>query len=205
VSRLRFVVYSDYLCPWCYSASSRLLALRDELGGSLELDWRAYLLRPSPGLARDPERFRAYTRSWLHVGQEPDAPTFRTWQGEAGPPSHSVPPHRVARAAASLGPEAFERVHTGLMRAYFEHSRDITDPATLGAIWVEAGLEAAELRRADDPQIERTIRQEHLDAVDRGITGVPTVRVDGDEAFVMGAQPVEVYRKWITRRLAEPS
>ncbi len=201
MSRLRFIVYSDYLCPWCYSASHRLLRLRDELGERLELEWRAYLLRPRSGPARDPERFRAYTHSWLRVGSESDAPTFRTWQGEAGPPSHSVPPHQVARAAALLGSESFERVHTGLMRAYFEQSRDITDRATLASIWQEAGLPAPELERAHDPQILEAIHAEHREAVDRGITGVPSVHVDGDDAFVMGAQPKEVYRRWVTRRL----
>jgi predicted DsbA family dithiol-disulfide isomerase len=196
VSGLRFVVYSDYLCPWCYSASTRLLRLRDELAPQLELEWRAYLLRPRPGLARDPERFRDYTRSWLRVASEPDAPAFRTWQGDAGPPSH-----RVARAASSFGAEAFERVHSGLLRAYFEESRDITDRATLAAIWEEAGLPSAELERADDPQILKAIHEEHREAVERGITGVPAVRIDGDDAFVMGAQPTEVYRRWFERRV----
>ena len=201
MSGLRFVVYSDYLCPWCYSASTRLLRLRDELAPQLELEWRAYLLRPRPGLARDPERFRDYTRSWLRVASETDAPTFRTWQGDSGPPSHSVPPHQVARAASSFGAEAFERVHSGLLRAYFEESRDITDRATLAVIWEEAGLPRAELDRADDPQILKAIHEEHREAVERGITGVPTVRIDGDDAFVMGAQPTEVYRRWFERRV----
>jgi predicted DsbA family dithiol-disulfide isomerase len=201
VSGLRFVVYSDYLCPWCYSASTRLFALRDEMGEQLQLEWRAYLLRPYPGPARDPERFREYTRSWQRVGSEPDAPTFHNWQGEAGPPSHSIPPHQVARAAARFGPEAFERVHSGLMRAYFEESRDITDRATLAEIWEEAGLPRADLGCADDPLILKAIQEEHREAVDRGITGVPTVRLDGDDAFVMGAQPTEVYRRWFERRV----
>lgn len=200
MSRLRFVVFSDYLCPWCYSASSRLLRLRDEQGGGLELVWRAYLLRPHPGSARDPERFRAYTRSWQRVGAEPDAPTFRTWQGDAGPPSHSLPPHQVARAAALLGPDAFERVHGGLLRAYFEHSRDITDRDTLAAIWSEAGLPAPALARADDPEILKQIQDDYREALDRGITGVPAVSIEGDDAFVMGAQPLEVYRRWFERR-----
>lgn len=201
MSGLRFVVYSDYLCPWRYSASTRLLALRDEIGERLELEWRAYLLRPYPGPARDPERFREYTRSWLRVGSEPDAPTFRTWQGDAGPPSHSLPPQQVARAAASFGAEVFERIHIGLMRAYFEESRDITDRATLAAIWEKAGLPRAELARADDPEVLKSIEEEHLEAVERGITGVPTVRIRGDDAFVMGAQPTEVYRRWFERRV----
>ena len=31
------------------------------------------------------------------------------------------------------------------------------------------------------------------------MTGVPTVHVEGDDAFVTGAYPIEMYRRWVTR------
>ena len=52
---LRFVVYSDYLCPWCFNASVRLHRLEDAMDGQLRVEWRSYLLRPRPGGRRDPE------------------------------------------------------------------------------------------------------------------------------------------------------
>jgi len=199
MERVELVVYSDYLCPWCYLAEHRLRALEAELGDALHLEWRSFLLRPRPDESRDLERFMRYTQSWLRPASEPDAPCFRVWESTEGPPTHSVPPHLVAKAAAQLGPDAFEAVHERLLRAYFEHSRDISRPETLRAIWREAGLPEAEFARCSEPSLlERTVA-EHREAAELGITGVPALRVAGSDAFVLGAQPLAVYRRWLER------
>ena len=158
-----------------------------------------YLLRPEPDPRRSLEKFRDYTRSWLRPAAEPDGGTFQVWQGDAGPPTHSVPPHLVAKAAASLGDDAFARMHRALLEAYFGHSRDITDPATLRALWDEVGLPAAEFARSAEPRFLEQALGEHAEAVRLGMNGVPTVRVEGDDAFVTGAYPMEMYRRWIAR------
>ena len=89
--------------------------------------WRSFLLRPEPDEKRDLETFRGYTRAWMRPAAEDESGEFNVWAGDSGPPSHSVPPHLVAKAAARIGPDAFERVHIRLLRAYFTHNRDITD------------------------------------------------------------------------------
>ncbi|MGH7286485.1 MAG: DsbA family oxidoreductase [Myxococcota bacterium] len=199
MERTRLVVYSDYLCPWCYLAEHRLRALQLELGDALELHWRSFLLRPRPDASRDLERFMKYTQSWLRPAAEPDAPVFRVWEGSEGPPSHSVPPQLVAKAAAQLGAAAFEAVHGRLLRAYFEESRDISRPQTLRAIWSEAGLPVPEFERSSDEALLRQAVAEHREAAELGITGVPAVRVAETDAFVLGAQPLAVYRRWVER------
>ncbi|MBY0273756.1 DsbA family protein [Candidatus Binatia bacterium] len=202
MSTLRLVVYSDYLCPWCYNAAVRLERLEAELAGRVELTWRTYLLRPEPDPRRSLEKFRRYTQSWLTPASEPDAGAFQTWQGDAGPPSHSIPPHLVAKAAASLGGDAFRRIHRALLEAYFGHSRDITDRDTLRAIWLACGLPEQELDRAAEPHVLEQTLAEHAEAIRLGMNGVPSVHVDGDDAFVTGAYPLDMYRRWVERRLA---
>lgn len=196
---LRLVVYSDYLCPWCYNAAVRLRQLEDELAGAVRLTWRSYLLRPEPDPGRSLEKFRAYTQTWLRPAAEPDAGTFRVWQSDAGPPTHSIPPHLVAKAAASLGEDAFARMHGALLAAYFSDNRDITEPATLRALWLEIGLPEPELARAGDPRLLEQTLAEHADAARLGVNGVPTVGVEGGDAYVTGAYPLEMYRRWIAR------
>jgi len=199
----RLIVYSDYLCPWCYNGAVRLRRLAEELGGAVEIEWRSYLLRPRPDPGRTLEKFRAYTQSWLRPAADPDGGTFRVWEGDAGPPSHSVPPHLAAKAAAALGADAFERLHLPLMHAYFADNRDITDRATLRAVWAEVGLPEGEFDRIDDPALLRRVVDEHNRAVEDGITGVPTVSLQGRDGFVVGAQPLDLYRRWLRRALAE--
>jgi len=199
VDPVRLIVYSDYLCPWCYNAAHRLQQLRQELGEGLELEWRSYLLRPRPEPGRDLAKFVRYTHSWLRPAAEPDAPVFRVWESRNGPPSHSLPAHQAAKAAQRLGDEAFAALHPRLLRAYFEQSRDISDSAVLRALWAEAGLPEGALAVMDDPELIRLILSEHAEAEGIGITGVPALRVDGTDAFVLGAQPLAVLRRWVGR------
>jgi predicted DsbA family dithiol-disulfide isomerase len=199
---LRLIVYSDYLCPWCYLGTVRLARIAEEFGDRLQWQWRSFLLRPQPDPRRTLEKFRAYTQSWQRPAAEPDAPVFHVWESDAGPPSHSVPPHLAAKAAAQLGPDAFHRMHDRLMRAYFTENRDITDADTLLALWRELEFpEEAFARTADPVLLQETIAQ-HNEALEHGIDGVPAVRMQGREGAVIGAQPVETFRHWINRHLS---
>jgi len=199
---IRFIVYSDYLCPWCWNASLRLRRLEDEYAGRIEFEWRSYLLRPRPQTNRDLEKFRAYSQSWLRPAAEDDGGDFVVWEGDAGPPSHSIPPHLVAKAAARLGREAFRRMHDRLMRAYFHESRDITDAETLRELWHELSLPAGALAAAEEPALLREVLEQHREALESGATGVPAVRLDGNPAVIVGAQPESLYRRWIERTAA---
>jgi len=199
VDPVRLVVYSDYLCPWCFNASVRMERLEEELGTAVRVEWRSYLLRPNATRSRNLESFREYTRSWLRPAAEPDGGEFRVWQGDAGPPTHSVPAHCVAKAAARVSDEAFRRVHRRLLRAYFTQSRDISDRATLHELWGELGLPEEALAAADAPDVLAQVRAEHAEALELGITGVPAVRLGDGDVAIVGAHPVELYRRWVTR------
>ena len=179
----------------------RLRRLEEEFGDAVAIEWRSFLLRPQPDPRRTLEKFRAYTQSWLRPAADPDGGTFSVWRGDAGPPSHSVPPHLVAKAAARLGAGPFAQVHEALLRAYFTDNRDITDADTLRAIWSECGLPAEMFAAADDPALLREVVAQHNEAIELGITGVPAVRVHGTDAVVVGAQPLETYRRWVKRLL----
>ena len=64
VQVVRFIAYSDYLCPWCWNVSRRLMKLEREYAGQIEIEWSSYLLRPTEKKGRDLERCRSYTLSW---------------------------------------------------------------------------------------------------------------------------------------------
>ncbi len=199
--QVQLVVWSDYLCPWCHLGSARVSRLEEEFGDALRVEWRAFLLRPTPGTARTLDRFRAYTQSWLRPAAEPDAPTFRPWESDAGPPSHSIPAHLVAKAAAALGAAAFAAMHRRLLRAYFEENLDVTDRATQLTLWQELGFAVDAFARADDPATRVAVLAEHQDALAQGVTGVPAMMLVGNDVPALGAMPYETYRRWIARAL----
>ncbi len=200
---IRLIVNSDYLCPWCYNGTVRVRRLQEEFGDRIQIEWRSYLLRPQPDPNRTLEKFKAYTRSWLRPASDPDGGTFRVWESDAGPPSHSIPPHLVAKAAATVSDDAFHRIHDRLLHAYFAENRDITDDATLRAIWREATLPDDAFARSADPELLQQTIDQHNEAVALGIDGVPCVRMEGRDGWITGAQPLEIYRRWIERRLRE--
>ena len=198
---LAIVVYSDFLCPWCWNAATRLASVEQQLGDDLAIEWRSYLLRPSGQPGRSLEKFRAYTQSWLRVAvDEPRAP-FQVWASDAGPPSHSVPPHLVAKAAAALGAGEGRRMRDRLFRAYFAESRDISDRATLRALWSEAELPDDAFANSDDPAHARRVLADHEEAQALGATGVPAVRLADQDFVLVGAQPEAVYLRWLRRAL----
>ena len=201
---IRFDVYSDYLCPWCFNASRRLRRLEREYAGRVELRFRSYLLRPNPS-PRTPERlekFVAYTRGWARVGAEEDAAEFRPWSSDEGPPTHSVPAHLVAKAAERIDAEAYGRLHELLLKAYFTENRDISAPEVLRELWVEADLPPERFEESRDPALLERVLDEYNGAIESGVTGVPAVRLEGNDAVIVGAHTETLYRTWIERTLA---
>ena len=199
---VRFVVYSDWLCPWCYLGAARLWRLEAEHPGQVEFEWRSYLLRARPEpLPRDPEKFRAYTRGWLRIAAEPDAPEFRAWSGDAAPPSHSLPAQVVSKAALDLGDTAYRALQRRMFPAYFTESRDISSEAVLREIWAEAALAADSFPKLGDADLVARVHADHEQAHEEGATGVPALRRAQDPHAIVGALPYETLVRWLSRTL----
>lgn len=89
-----------------------------------------------------------------------------------------------------------------MLHAYFVENLDISDTGTLLALWREEGLPEDGFDAHRDPAILREVLREHNEAIEFGATGVPAVRLDGNDAVIVGAQPESLYRRWIDRSLA---
>lgn len=175
--------------------------LKEEFGDRLDLKWRSFLLRPEPQ-ERSLESFRKYTQSWLRVASDEPSGDFQPWQTDEGPPSYSIPPHLVAKAAAEVGEDAFQAIHDALLHAYFKQNRDITATPTLTAIWLEAGLEEKDFARAQNPDFVNQVIEEHNEAISFGASGAPAFRMAHHTAAITGAHPVETLRRWVNQVLA---
>ena len=176
----------------------RLEHIVDEYREAVAVTWRSFLLRPTPA-ALPFERFRAYTQSWLRPASQAGGGRFRVWSTEESPPSHSVPPQVALKAAARQG--GFDRYHTAIMDVYFWDNRNVTATGTLVEIAARVGLEPGRFEHdLRDPVLEREVLGDYHEAMERGITAVPTVLVD--EWQIPGSQDLEFYRRVIDRRLS---
>jgi predicted DsbA family dithiol-disulfide isomerase len=157
-------------------------------------------LRPQPPQRpRDLGEFRRYTQSWQRPAAEEPEAGFVPWASDEGPPSWSVPPHQVAKAAARIDEAAGRTLHDALFDAYFRRSRDITDDRVLRDLWTRVGLDETRFDERDDPALLREIASDYEDALANGASGAPAVRMEGAWGVLMGAQPIEVYRRWIEK------
>ncbi len=173
------------------------------------MDWRSYLLRPHPRTpsgdreraAAGFEKFVRYTSSWARPAAEEDGGNFQTWQTEHGPPSHSIPPQLLAKAAARIDAEKGADLRERLFQAYFGDNLDITDSATMRVLWRESDLADGEFESMDDPALLQQVLDEHNEALALGANGVPAIMLMGTDAVITGAHPRALYRRWIDRTL----
>jgi predicted DsbA family dithiol-disulfide isomerase len=175
--------------------------VRAEFGGTVELVWKSFLLKPYPKPV-PLEEFRRYTRSWARPAAQGDGGRFREWSTQEAPPTHSLPPNVAVKAAARLGGEAaFDAYHHAVMDAYFYANRNVSDEAVLVDIAASCGLDPERFRaQLHDDALVRTVWADHGEAVERGVCSVPTV-VAGEDFLIPGAQDLAFYRHLFTKLL----
>ena len=141
------------------------------------------------------EEFRAYTQSWLRPASMAPEVSFVPWATDDVQPSHSLPSAVAGKVAASFGPEAWDRYHVALMRAYFTDNRTISETEVQVDVAGDCGLDRDEFARrlaVDGEELAAQVRQEHAEAMDHMVTAVPTVLVN-DVLPIPGAQELDVY------------
>jgi predicted DsbA family dithiol-disulfide isomerase len=200
MEQVELMVFSDFLCPWCYVGFLRLGDIAREEGDAVDWQWRSYLLRPEPE-PRPRDAFVEYTRSWERPGSVEPRARFTTWAADDPPPSHSFPAALAAKVAATLGPGAAEAYRAALFPAYFTDNRTISDRTVLLELAAEAGLDRAAFDQAwrdHEDELLKEVWTDHATAVQSGIQGVPAVVVNR-RWLLSGAVAADEYRTVIAQ------
>jgi predicted DsbA family dithiol-disulfide isomerase len=198
---LQLDVISDAICPWCYVAKRQL----DRAVGVLREDfvvsvrWKPFELNPDmPKEGRNRREYRsAKFGSWEYSKRLDARVAAAGWQ--AGLEFHhdrmertpnTFDAHRLVWFAEKRGVQ--DAVIEGLFAGYFTNGRDVGDQAILTEIGVEAGLDRAkvEVFLAKEEGAEE-VRHAERAAYESGVSGVPTVFVNGQPVF-SGALKAEV-------------
>src|SRR5688500_16056770 len=118
------VVWSDYLCPWCYVGQDRTALLRS-LGVTVTvLPFELHPHVPAGGIPNK-RRYSAAAAECEAVGMP-----FR-------PPTHVPNTRRVLAAAEwvrQCKPELFDALHAALFRASFVDGLDLGDEEVLASL-----------------------------------------------------------------------
>lgn len=192
---VRLVVWSDYVCPFCYLEMPVLERVLEDYGDQIAVDWRAFELRPDPVPTLDPDG------DYLHDVWERSVYPMAEERGLTLRLPPVQPRSRKAHEAAAFarGVGQFGVMHAALFRAFFEEGLDIGEDAVLADIAAASGLDpAALLESLRQGRYRETVEADQRLAQRMGLSGVPATVVVPDEALggppllVSGAQPYEL-------------
>jgi predicted DsbA family dithiol-disulfide isomerase len=184
---IQIVVWSDYVCPFCYLERPVLDQVKEEFGEQVQIDWRAFELRPEPTPTLDP--------SAEQRGVILRLPPVQPYSRKA---------HEAAEFAREQG--LLDEMNRALFKAFFEDGRDLANPDVLIDIGLSAGLDAVALRDGlDSGRYTQAVVEDERVAREVGISGVPALIVSaGGQAYLLsGAQPIETVREVIARARTE--
>jgi predicted DsbA family dithiol-disulfide isomerase len=156
---------------------------------AMDVEWRAYELRPAGSPPPDPAYMKMVESSWPRVqamGEEfgVEMKTYRL-----GVNTRSA--HRALKIVERLAPEQAHAYNIALFRAHFTEGRDIADDETLVALAEECGVDGAALREALAAGEALTeVHEEERAARELQITGVPAF-IFADKYLLTGVRPTE--------------
>lgn len=206
-SKIPVTVYSDYVCPFCYVAKERAAQLEEAYG--IEVVWKPYELRPmAPQQGLPAAMLHNGDPRLKHVGK-----MARSCAEEVCLTLGDYVPYSNSRLAFEIGALAEDhgRGHAyrdALFGAYFVDKRDIGESEVLIEVAVRSGIREADAARClDDRTHQARVETELAEAVDFGVTGVPTFVIGTFP--IVGAQPIEslrfVYDKLMKKALEASS
>lgn len=177
------VVYSDYLCPFCYLGKVSLESYLESAEASPEIDWRPYDIqgpkRGPDGELRDeqvPGKDEAYfERVWRnveHLAEEFDVEMKR----EVPEKIDSWNAQKLALYVNREGDrETFGDLHDRLFEALWRDGLDIGRPEILAEIGEDLDLEADQTYEVlESSELDTALSNAFAEAHDRGVFAIPT-------------------------------
>jgi len=192
---VKILLYYDYICPFCFLATERVLSLAREF--NLEAEWVGVEIHPE--YPAEGKRRRKTERT-LRVSK-----TLENVAAEAGVEIRLpgfVTNSRLCLEGAEFAKEKnrFMEFHKACYAAYFREGKNIGLLETVLEAGERAGLSPEELyeslrKRNFSEKIEKNMES----AKENEVFGVPTLYLG--ELRIHGIQPVESYRQLVEREL----
>lgn len=191
---------SDFICPWCLVAETRLNRAIAQLQPVVDIQriWHPFELNPGmPERGIDRKTYRSQKFGSWEYSQQLDAKTIQATQGDdiafrydLMTTPNTLKAHRLTWLAGQQNQAT--AMAERILNAYFTEGKNIAEVDVLVDLATEVGLDSAmvEAFLLSDAGTEE-VRNLEQEAIARGIHGVPHIRI-GNEV-VSGAQPVEVF------------
>ena len=185
---IRFDVWSDFVCPWCFLVSTSLEKLKQS--HDVKIVWRSFELRPKDGPPL-PQNYRDYIEN---VGR----PRFEAAARQQYGFEIASGPFGIDSRPALMGAKYAEKeglgdaYHHAMFSAYWLEAKNIENLAVLKAVAESVGLDGTEFLAAlDADEVDLAVSLDIRRAQQFNISSVPSMVVE-NKYLVDGAQPYEV-------------
>lgn len=198
------VVYSDYVCPFCYLGKASLETYMDGVEDAPKVQWRPFDLRlhqRTDGREIDASISTGKTKAYYEQAKK----NVERLKDEYGVEMAQTLPRDVdswnAHKASlhvqrTYDEEAFQRFHEAVFDALWVHEEDIGRPDVLVDIGEQIGIETEDLLEAlEDDALDDELHEAFRASHREGVTGVPTFVYN--DLRIPGAVPPEHIRKLI--------
>jgi predicted DsbA family dithiol-disulfide isomerase len=198
---LTIAITSDFICPWCLVAETRLNQAIEQLNSSVEIQkiWYPFELNPNmPEAGMDRKAYRSQKFGSWEYSQQLDAGTVQATQADGiafrydlmTVTPNTLKAHRLTWFAGQQ--DKATAMAERILKAYFTEGQNIAEAEVLANLAAEVGMEvtAAKAFLLSDAGTQE-VRELERQAIAQGIHGVPHIRIGQD--VVSGAQPVEVF------------
>ena len=196
----KVIVYSDYICPFCFIGKERVDRLEREFG--VDVEWKGFEIHPEippDGSDLASLGFDEATAAAIHS-------QVRELSEEAGlklNPSTRISNSRLALQIAEFAKEKgkFREYHEAVFRGYWQEGKDIGHREQLFTLAAQADLDLEELEFYLESGKAADKLNQHLQEVrEYGIDGVPTFIIGNK--MVVGAQPYKVLEEILSKELS---
>ena len=193
----RVVVYSDYVCPFCYLGRASLRRYLDASDGDVEVDWHPFDLRArkrgpdgeidfSVDDGKDEAYYARARENVRRLAERYDVEMAR----EVATDVDSLPAQAASLYVKEAHPERWPDFDEAVFEALWVDGRDVGDPDVLVELAEDVGLDGEEIGEAlHDESLRERVTEQFEAARRRGVTAVPTFVYDGHAA--RGAVPPE--------------
>ncbi|UCD01826.1 MAG: DsbA family oxidoreductase, partial [Promethearchaeota archaeon] len=194
---VKIIVYSDYICPFCYIGFHRIKKLKKQF--NLDVEWRPFELHPEIPKEGIVVEKLPFSNEYLEM----IIANVKQLAEEAGITfefSGKLPNSRLALIISEFAKEKgkFSEFHELIFEKYWKEGKDIGDLSILLEFASSIGLDKNEILayiKSEEPVNKLKNFTSELGRY--GINGVPTFII-GDR-IVVGAQPYEVFEKVINQ------